>query len=168
MSEKWAEKFHAVDVHNPTEWCFKLDKISTSQKHYPDQGNEASSVLEFLCSFLTHHFAWKLMMVSWNVGSFVRLQVKLHAYSSDMGKCSKRTLYCGDYNAFHIFFLINSTWLTAARLIPFHRSTLFWLEKISLSLERIMFWRFVHWFSRITYHQKLVSATMQQHSTSLK
>ena len=26
-----------------------------------------------------------------------------------IGKCSKRTLYCGDYNAFHLFFLINST-----------------------------------------------------------
>ena len=42
--------------------------------HYPDLGRDASSCsMEFLCLFLRHHLAGKPVVVSPNVGCFLRL-----------------------------------------------------------------------------------------------
>ena len=63
--EKQAQKFHTEDVSLPRSWyCFllvvphgKFD--SANQKNYPDLGSDASSVMEFVRSFLRRHLARK-------------------------------------------------------------------------------------------------------------
>ena len=64
---------------------------STNEKHYPDLGSDASSVWNFLCSFLRRHLAGEPVIASPNVGCFLGLfslvyiccLLHIYAYSSE-------------------------------------------------------------------------------------
>ena len=56
---------------------------TTNQKHYPDLGSDASSVWDFLRSFLRRHLAEKPVVASPTVGSFLSLaSSKVHSFSA--------------------------------------------------------------------------------------
>ena len=54
-------------------------------RHYPDLGSDASSVWEFLRSFVRLHLVGKPVVVELNVGCFLRLMGNLHEKVSIKG-----------------------------------------------------------------------------------
>ena len=58
-SKKQVQKFHTDDTSLPSAMRETWLKGTTNQEHYPDLGSDASSVGNFLHSFLGHHFVGK-------------------------------------------------------------------------------------------------------------
>ena len=66
--------FHYPDLVSASDWLCHVEKFAlANQKHYPDQGSDVLSVWNFCTRFLRHHFPGKSVVVSQNLGCFLRL-----------------------------------------------------------------------------------------------
>ena len=71
-------KRHYPDLGSASDWLNQISHAarpirSTTQKHYPDLGSDTSSVWNFCARFPDVHLAGKPVVVSPNVGCFLRL-----------------------------------------------------------------------------------------------
>ena len=75
MSEKKELRNTILKMHTSQFWVELLISwkfASSNQQHYQDLGSNSSSVMEFLCFFLTRHLVGNLKVASENVGCFFR------------------------------------------------------------------------------------------------
>ena len=128
---------HYPDLNSVSQWLVVLwgKFVSTNQKNYPYlQGQWHVISMDFLSSFLRHHFAGKPVESSRNLGCFLKLHtcklmnISQFAYYWQWNSCTDWLSQFGSVDYFHSsyvkLFFVGSGKVSPDRVFPFLFTTI--------------------------------------------